>query len=147
MKVVIQLLTAFLGSLGFSILFGLRIGHLFFAAFGGFGVWGIYLMMDALTGNLFFSSLCAAIFAVSYAELMAHLRKCPSTLFVIPAIIPLVPGSSLYYAMSSAVMNDLEAARQYGQDTLICSLAIAAGISLVEVFRDLRTSKAGQNSR
>lgn len=141
MQVMIQLLTAFLGSLGFAVLFGMRRGHLFFAALGGFGVWGIYLLIDLLTGSLFFSSLCAAVFAVSYAELMAHLRKCPATLFVITAIIPLVPGSSLYYTMSSAVMHDLEAAGQYGQDTLICALAIAAGISFVEVLRDLRTSR------
>ena len=79
--------------------------------------------------------------ACSYAEMLAHLRKCPATVFVVPAIIPLVPGSFLYYAMSNAVHGELELARQYGHQTLVCALAIAAGISLAETLRGLRAKK------
>jgi uncharacterized membrane protein YjjB (DUF3815 family) len=76
-----------------------------------------------------------------YAELLAHWMRSPTTLFVIPAIIPLVPGSSLYYAMSSAVQRDLTNAREYGSQTLELALAIAAGMSFVLACRELHTRR------
>ena len=72
---------------------------------------------------------------------MAKVLKTPATLFVIPAIIPLVPGGSLFYTMSCAVHGDLENARLYGTRTGECALAIAAGISIVLAFRELRTRR------
>ena len=40
-QIVIQLVTAYIGSLGFALLFGLRAKHLFPAALGGMSGWGI----------------------------------------------------------------------------------------------------------
>ena len=139
--ILIQLLTAYIGSFGFGLLFGLRARHLYFAALGGMIAWGIYLGISALIPGLFFANLCASVFAVTYAELMAHLRKCPATLFVVPGVVPLVPGSSLYYAMDCAVNGDLVGAGAYGHQTLVAALAIAAGISFVTVCRELRTPR------
>ena len=140
-ETIVQLVTAFLGSLGFSLLFGMRRRHLLLASLGGMLAWGVYLLADHarwIEGD-FIPYLLASAFAVLYAELMARLRKCPTTLFVIPAILPLVPGGSLYYAMSCAVRGELGAARGYGMLTLKYTLAIAAGISIVMAFRELRT--------
>ena len=139
--ILIQLATAYIGSLGFALMFGLRARHLGFAALGGMIAWGIYLGVIALEPSIFLANLCASIFAVTYAELMAHLRKCPATLFVVPGVVPLVPGSSLYYAMDCAVNGDLVGAGAYGHQTLIVALAIAAGISFVTVCRELHTPK------
>ncbi len=139
--VIIQLVTAFLGSLGFTLLFGLRRRYLFAASLGGVLAWGVYLAVEAWMKQGFLACLIAAAFAVLYAELLARKLKTPATLFVIPAIVPLVPGSSLYYAMSSAVQGDLISARSYGTQTLVYALAIAAGISLVTAIRQLKTKK------
>ena len=103
--------------------------------------WGIYLAVDAWLQSIFLASLLGAAFAVLYAELLARSLKTPATLFVIPAILPLAPGSFLYYAMSSAVRGELELARSYGRETALCALAIAAGISFVIVARELRTRR------
>lgn len=143
-ETLVQLVTAALGSLGFALLFGLRQKHLPYAALGGMIAWGIYLGVHHLMEGVFLANLCAAVFAVTYAELLAHLRKCPATLFVVPAIIPLVPGSSLYAAMDSAVHGDLAAAGSFGHQTLVAALAIAAGISFVTVWRELRTPRSAK---
>ena len=140
-EIVTQLITAFLGSLGFALLFGLRRRYLFVSSLGGVIAWGVYLTMLAWTDVGFLSCLAAAAVAVVYAELLAHGLTTPATLFVIPAILPLVPGSSLYYAMSSAVRGDLLSTRDYGAQTLAYALAIAAGISLVTAVRQLRAKK------
>ena len=141
--IIIQLITAFLGSLGFSLLFGMRGKHLIPASLGGVLVWGIYLLLSTMIhGEGFLACLVAAAAAVIYAELLAHLRKCPATLFVIPAILPLVPGSSLYYTMANAVRGNLTDAKLYGSQTLEAALAIAAGISLVIALRQLNTRRS-----
>lgn len=138
---LIQLLTAFISSLGFSMVFGLRRRFLGYAALGGLLCWGVYLGMDAWTHMEFLSCLLASSFAVVYAELLARWLKTPATLFVVPAILPLVPGGSLYYTMENVVHGRLDAARVYGQQTLIVALAIAAGISFVVALRELRARR------
>ena len=140
--ILTQLATASIGSLGFALLFGLRAKHLAPAALGGMITWGIYLGVHALIPSLFLANLCASIFAVTYAELMAHLQKCPATLFVIPGVVPLVPGGALYYAMDCAVKGNLTGAGAHAHQTLIIALAIAAGISFVTVCRELHPPKS-----
>lgn len=138
---LIQLLTAFISSLGFSMLFGLRRRFLPYAALGGLLCWGVYLGMDAWTHKEFLSCLAAASFAVVYAELLARRLKTPATLFVVPAILPLVPGGSLYYTMENIVHGRMEEARVFGMQTLVVALAIAAGISFVVALREIQTRR------
>lgn len=140
-EIVIQLAAAFVGGAGVGLLFGMHTRHLLPAALAGVLSWGVYLGMAALTHMEFISCLVAAAAAVVYAEVLARLRKTPATQFVIAGIVPLVPGSSLYRAMSFAVRGEMESARQYGSMTLVYALAIAAGISIVMVLRQLRAKK------
>lgn len=141
MTVILQLLSAFLACYGFSMLFGVRRRFLFAAALGGLLCWGVYLGMDAWLHREFLSCLSAAALSVIYAEVLARILKTPATLFVVPAILPLVPGGSLYYTMENVVHGRMEAARSYGQHTLIAALAIAAGISFVVAVRELQAKK------
>jgi len=138
---LIQLLAAFLGSLGFSLVFGLRRRYLFAASLGGLLTWAVYLLAEYAIGVAFLSNLLGTAFAVVYAEALAHWLKCPATLFLTPGIIPMVPGGSLYYAMSSAVRGEMNDARAYGTETLHAALAIAAGISIVLAIRELNAKR------
>lgn len=140
-EILIQLSAAFLGSLGFALLFGIARRHALWAALGGLLAWGVYLAMHAWAPGVFLPNLAAALFSSAYAEGMAHLRKCPATLFLVPAVVPLVPGSSLYYAMDAVVNGDYASAAAYGHSTLGCALAIAAGISVISVLHQLREAK------
>ena len=110
-------------------------------ALGGMLAWGVYLVIDLWLGMPFLSCLAASVFAVVYAEIMARVRKIPALLLTVPAIIPLVPGRTLYYAMREAVHGDLAQARAYGIETLLAALAIAGGISFAIVFRELQTKR------
>ena len=137
---VIQLAAAFCGALGFAVLFGMRRRYLFTAALGGMLAWAVYLLLQGRTGG-FAACLAAAAFAVLYAEVLARLFKTPATLFVIPAVIPLVPGGTLYSCMDSAVRGQMALAKEYGSETLNTALAIAAGMSFVIACRELRTKR------
>ena len=130
-EIVIQLLTAFLGSLGYCLLFHLRPQLLLPAALGGVLNWGIYLLLEPRLDSAFYACLVASAAAALYAEEMAKRLRAPATLFLVPSVIPSIPGGSLFYAMSSAVRGQWAAAREYGFHTAEYALAIAAGISLV----------------
>ena len=45
MEIITQIVTAFLGSLGFSVLFNLRRTKLLIAALGGMLSWGLFLLL------------------------------------------------------------------------------------------------------
>ncbi len=125
---IIELSMAFLGSLGFSILFNLRGKKLWYAAIGGLFSWVIYLLLEFwLKGEMpryFISSLIVTI----YSEVLARIEKTPTTTFLTSAVVPLIPGRSLYYTMSYAINGMLDKFAISGAQTFGLSASIAAGI-------------------
>ncbi|MEE3486822.1 MAG: threonine/serine exporter family protein [Bulleidia sp.] len=133
---IVQLLTAFLGSLGFALVFGVRRKLVPYCALGGFLEWGLYLLLMPWMSK-FIAALVSSAFAAVYAMVLAKACKAPSTIFYITTIIPMVPGGSLYYMMASIVRQDSAMAMQYGMDTLEMVLALAGGLALVSAARQI----------
>lgn len=129
---VCQILSAFLGSLGFSLLFGNRLWSrsLSASAVGALG-WAVYLWTMAAGQGWFLSSLAASLAVGLLAEGQAKLFKAPSTVFLIVGLIPLVPGGSLYYTLSNALLQHWEQSRFYLNQTLQFTLGLAGGVALV----------------
>lgn len=125
-----QLIYAFVSTAAFAILYHIPQRHLLLASLGGLFSWGCYLLLGGVTENLFYRVLLVSILAAAYAEVMAKLRRAPATLYLIPALIPLVPGSYVYYAMLSLVQHDLSAALQNAMLAGQWAVAIGMGISL-----------------
>jgi len=126
-----ELITAVIGSLGFALLFHVSKKYLISAAFGGFICWGIYLLAAEISSGYFFAPLIAAAISTLYAEASARCFKAPTTVFLIPSVVPLIPGSSLYYAMHYAVAGDYAQFESYGIKTALVAFGMAVGISLV----------------
>lgn len=131
---IIQLIVALLGSLGFAMLFQLRLGLLPWASLGGLLNWAAYLLLSHFTENIFLSCFFAAAIAVLYCDIIARFLKAPVTLFLVPAIVPSVPGSSLFYTMSCIATSDWAGVRSYGVSTVKFTLGLAAGICLSTVI-------------
>lgn len=131
---IIQLITAFIGSIGFCYIFRLKSDFILPASIGGLLSWFVYLISVQFFSDLFIPTLIASATAALYAEFLARICKAPTTIFVIPAAVPLIPGRALYYTMSSAVRSDWEQFQDFSYQTVIYALGIAAGISLVWVF-------------
>ena len=132
--ILLQLGTAFVGSLGFALLFHTRKDFWIPASLGGMLSWGIYLLGKAHLYGVFFPCLIASAFAALYAEVLARILKAPATIFFITAVVPLIPGSTLYYTMSYAVRGAWDTSRTYGLLTIQYALSIASGISLMWAF-------------
>lgn len=128
MSPAVEVIMAFLGSLGFSILFNIRGSKLIVASMGGLLSWLMYLLFGLILHNPFAQAFTAAMLITIYAEICARVMKAPTTTFLTAAIIPLVPGSSLYYTMSYAVNGLFADFISSGANTLGLALALAAGI-------------------
>lgn len=134
---IIQVITASLGSLGFAIIFKMKRRHLVQASLGGGLTWLVYLLCVYFKMNIFFSNLVATIFATAYSDVVRRICRTPRTVFVIPCVVPLIPGSSLYYAMSAIVASDAEQAEFFAVQTGLVAGAIAFGILLFTVFYNI----------
>lgn len=128
MDMFMQLVTAFLGSLGFALLFQVRRDRLLPASLGGLLAWGVYLLMGLATQQDVVRYFVASVVLTVYGEILARIVKCPATLFIVTASIPLIPGGSLYRTMQYFMLNDLEAFSRQGLTTVLLAVAIAVGM-------------------
>ena len=81
-------------------------------------------------------SFFAAVAITIYAETAARVRKCPVTGYLLVALLPLVPGGGIYYAMSYCVAGDTDRFLAELLHTFGMAAALAVGAMLASsVFR------------
>ena len=130
---IIQTIAAGLGTIGYALFFNNKKKRIPYVAIGGMITWCVYSFVQSQIDNQFISNCCGAIFATCYSEILARLQKSPATVFLIPTIIPLVPGGSLYYTMSYAVSGNKVLFEQYALFTFQITTGLAVGIIVVSV--------------
>ena len=128
MNHMIQLAGAFAGSFGFALLFHVRREKLLLASLGGLLAWGVYLLMGLVVVQDVPRFFVASVAVTIYAELLARAVKCPATLFLVTAAVPLIPGGSLYQTMRFFLAGDFAACSAQGLNTLLLAVAIAVGM-------------------
>lgn len=131
MNDLIQIVMGTLGSLGFSVLFHVRGKKLFLAALGGGLSWALYLLLEAVLPSEFTRYFLCSFFVAVYAEVFARVLKTPATTFLIPSIIPHVPGGALYHTMRYALQKEWSACFAQAFYTLKLALGLAIGIVAV----------------
>lgn len=137
---LIQVLMAYLGSLGFNILFHIRGRKLFLASLGGLISWVVFLLLEPLLPGEAIRYFCAAAAITVYGEILARVEKTPTTTFLVPSVIPLIPGGSLYYTMNYALNKQWSQFSHQGIYTLQLALALAVGIIAITTLTRLLTA-------
>ena len=138
---LLQLATAFAGSLGFAMLFHVRRQKLLLASLGGLLAWSVYLLMGRFSDQDVVRYFVASVVLTVYAELLARRVKCPATLFLVTAAVPLIPGGSLYHTMEYFMESDLDAFSHQGLNTVLLAVAIAVGMRFPSsIFQLMRRS-------
>ena len=127
---------AFLACIGFSMLFNIHGAGMLICAGGG-----------PLVGNDIIQSFFAALVISAWSEVMARLRKCPVTSYLLVALFPLVPGGGIYYTMEHALNGDTELFLDTLMHTLGLAGALAVGVllvaSVVRLFTTYQSRRRG----
>ena len=142
-----QAAAVFVGCCGFCILFNVHGRGLVLCIIGGVAAWMVYLLCGALGCDVYAANLFAAVFAALYAEIMARVRKCPATPYLVIATIPMLPGAGVYYTMSLGLEGSMMASVAKGLQTIGIAGSLAVGILLVStVFRLIgrRSERSGR---
>lgn len=131
-----SVLCATFAAFGFSIFFNLHGKKLWTAAIGG-GVGWLFFLLFQSSGDLMQYFAASAATAL-YSESMARIQKAPVTVYLVPALIPLVPGGAIYQAMLHALNGDSELFISTGIHALTITGALTLGIvavsSLIRLF-------------
>ncbi len=128
---VIQILSSFVGTLGFCILFNIRGKKLIFSSLGGAMAWFFFLALNYLLNKEILCYFLVSVIASIYSEIMARVLKTPVTTFSIAVLIPLIPGSALYYSLKFALEGSTGDFVTKASYTLSLAAALSVGIILV----------------
>ena len=124
----VQILCGAGGSVGYALFFLARPDKLPLALVGGGLAWGIYLLVWHACPSIFLASAVAAAAVCVYSEIVSRVVKAPANIFMITALIPLLPGSYLYYATAGLVSHSMAQFYDYGSRVLQATLGIEGGI-------------------
>ena len=132
---------AFLACIGFSLLFNIHgaAGMLICAGGGALG-WLVYLLAAPLVHSDIIQSFFAALAISAWSEIMARLRRCPVTSFLLVALFPLVPGGGIYYTMEHAMSGETSLFLESLLHTLGLAGALAVGVLMVASLARLVTN-------
>ncbi len=130
----IQMLTAVIGTIGFSLIFRVRLIHLPFVAIGGLLSYFVYYSLEQIGWNLFLISFLGAVAGAAYSEIAARLRHAPVIVFVLPSMIPIIPGGSLYRSMDALIHKRYDSLFGNFGGTVSIGLGMAGGIVAVSVM-------------
>ena len=123
MQPLLPCLSAGAACVAFTFVFNIHgWGKLICGAGGALG-WLVYL----LCGQSIPAAFLAAVSISLFSEVMARVRRCPVTGYLLGALLPLVPGGGIYYAMRYCVAGETQAFLDMLLHTLGMAAALAAG--------------------
>ncbi|AIQ63671.1 membrane protein [Paenibacillus stellifer] len=130
---IVQLLTSFIASATFCILFNTPRRMLLPCGLAGMLGWMVYLLLSP-DWKPVVATFFATVIVGAVSQIFARVFKMPVIIFSVGGIIPLVPGGLAYDAMRRFVEDDYITALQVAVQALLLSGAIAAGLVLSEVL-------------
>lgn len=130
-RIIIVVVSGIIGSVGFSLIFGVAKKHFIFAIISSAISCLAFEVVYAMGGGMFLAAFISAGLAAAYSDIAAHKLKTPATVMIIIGIIPLVPGARLYYTMLGIVRDDMGMFSQNSEAALLIAAGIAVGIIVV----------------
>ena len=131
--------------LGIAVIFDVPPKKLLWAMIGSIISCVIMLIGDKFGLDPLLSNMIATAVPCVYCEMMARLLKTPTTVFMIPSLLPLVPGSRLYYTMFYLFSGE----QQLFLDNMLIAVKICTGIAMaiIVVTGAMRWIEAAKKQR
>lgn len=134
-ELILNMIYSFIATWFFALIMNSPKNVLFHSSFIASVGYMVYLLC-VNTGQIKIGFFLGTLIIVFSSEILARVIKMPATIFIFPALIPIVPGLGLYQTMLAFVQNDIFGALEIGVNTIlnIGSMAIAMALmSLIVV--------------
>lgn len=128
---ILQTLMAALGSLGFAALFNVHGKRMILFFIGGALDWAVYLLCVHNGLNTFIGLFLATSTAAFASEILARIIHTPVLILLVPMLVPLIPGGSLYYSMDAMIRGERDNCLTHGSAAITAAGAICLGIICV----------------
>lgn len=125
-----EILSAVVGTVSFSVLFGVPREYYPYCGFIGGAGWLVYCLAELFLPG---SGPCfvATAVVILLSRTAAVVKRCPVTIFLIAGIFPLVPGAGVYWTVYHIMMEELFLAVSTGYSAMKEAIAIVMGIVFV----------------
>lgn len=143
-----QTLAAFIGTFAFAILFGVpRQQYATCGIIGAIG-WAAFLIMTraGIAGTMV-SITFSTVFICLMSRMVAVWDKCPSTVYLLCGIFPLVPGAGIFWFTYYLVAEKFRLSMTTGFNAGMAAIAIVLGIILAMEFPQRWFSKLRRKSK
>ncbi|WP_026673664.1 threonine/serine exporter family protein [Alkalihalobacterium bogoriense] len=140
----LEIIMCYIATFSFGILFNVPTRALYFGALLGCLSWVLFQFLPSFGVTLILATAIASLTSASLSHILAKRFRIPVTMFSIPAIIPLVPGSKAYFTMRAFVERDYVLGLELGIDTMFQAGAIAAGLVFALSIFSFRKGGIGQ---
>lgn len=126
----VMVILSFIASVSFGVVFNIHVKDLWLAGLGGaLARVALLTLTPLVSGRLVYMTLAASAAAL-YAEILAIKRREPSTYFVYPSIIPLIPGDLFFFALTGLYLGELSGFINHGINCLISLSGLSIGFVL-----------------
>lgn len=143
--IIIQLICSIIASFAFGIQYNIKLRHISVAAIGGGISQLIFSLTEAAYGEELLNYFVAACAISVYAELMARILHVPVNMYLVIALIPLVPGAYIYNAMMTLISGNTAEFITQATFTFGVAGSIAMGVfavsSVVRLFSGIIKKK------
>lgn len=143
LEILINIIFSYLASVGFALTINVPHRALNLSGISGIVGWMVYWIAARIGMGRMLSNLLGAFVIGILGLVFARIKKCPVTVFNIPALVPLVPGVPAYQAVRSLVNGDTNGGEAAILRVAVVTCAIALGILLSTMFTEMlsRTKK------
>ncbi|WP_304340791.1 threonine/serine exporter family protein [Metaclostridioides mangenotii] len=131
MPIILHFMFSGLATVGFAVFFNTPARLLAPAGITGGVGWIVYIYLFNLSASTAFAGFIAGAFVSLCSEVLARKMKQPAIVFVIPGILPLIPGIGLYNTMLYMIQKNYSMSITKGTDAIFLSAAIALGVLVI----------------
>ena len=129
MRLLFEMVCVFAACLAFGVVFHLHGAKMLWAALGGALGWLAFRLSQGASDITRY--FIATVVVSAYAEWLARRHRAPASIYLVIALIPLVPGGGIYDTMEACMRGAAQEALATGMHTVGISGALAVGIVLV----------------
>lgn len=125
-----SMINAFVATLALAVIFDVNRKEVVFCGIAGVTAEGVNQLVY-MDGGVALAAFISAAAVTALSRVLANLRKMPVTVYIVPGIIPLVPGAGMYNTVFSLLSSKYNDALGTGIVTIETAAAIAIGIVLI----------------